>query len=397
MLHRVKVLVGVSGGIAAYKVVDLVSKLVRERAEVKVIMTKNACEFITPLTFSSLSKNPVYLNDFSKDGIIPHLALARWADIFVIAPATANIIGKCANGIGDDLLSTTFLAYNGPTIFVPSMNSKMYERSTTQKNLSILKSMGCTILEPDIGRLASGEVGIGRYPDNEVILNEIMRIVVYKSLLFGKRILVTAGPTREFIDPVRFITNRSSGKMGYEMAKAAYMMGGDVKLITGVTQLPISLKGIERRHVATAKEMLNAVREEIEGIDMLIMAAAVADYRPKEIKSQKIKKDEEQLILTLERTEDILKELKERKRDTQTFIGFAAETEEHIENARKKVVEKGLDYIVLNDVSKEDIGFESDENEVLLLDRRGEIIAHIPRKQKVQVAKEILEIVLERG
>ena len=396
MLRRVKVLIGVSGGIAAYKVVSLVSSLVQEEAEVRVVMTKNAREFVAPLSFSTLSKHAVFLDDFSNVGTIPHLNLARWADVFVIAPATANIIGKCANGIGDDLLTTIFLAYDGPTIFIPSMNSKMYERATTQKNLSILEDMGCFIVEPGIGRLASGEVGVGRYPDNEVILNEIRRIVVYKPLLRGKRVLVTAGPTREFIDPVRFITNRSSGKMGYEMARAAYMMGGNVKLITGITHLPAP-RGMEWKRVVTAEEMFNAVREEIEKTNLLIMTAAVADYRPKEIQKQKIKKDEEHIILTLEKTKDILKELKAVKKDSQIFIGFAAETEEHIENARKKIVEKGLDYIVLNDVSKEEIGFESDENEVVLLDKRGEMIAHIPRKQKIRVAKEILEIISERG
>ncbi len=393
ILNNKNIILGVCGGIAAYKSVELLRLLKKEGANVRVIMTENARKFVGELTFEALSGQPVCTSLFHKgDTSITHIDWAEKADAVVIAPATANIIGKHANGIADDALSTFLLAVAPPKqkIFCPSMNTYMYQSNAVQRNLKILESDGCIIVEPESGKLACGTTGPGRLPEPADILDRIISSLTKKDLN-GKSIIVTAGPTREPIDPVRFISNPSSGKMGYAIARAAEHRGGKVVLITGPSNLypPLNVTVIR---VQTAQEMANAVFEHTDNSDIIIKSAAVSDYRSKSVASQKIKKDEDEMVLVLEKNQDILKELGKRKKN-QILVGFAAETQELEKNAGKKLAEKNLDMIVGNLVGYPDSGFGSDTNQVTLFFRDGRK-EPLPVMGKDEVANIILDRVL---
>ena len=363
-----KILLGVSSGIAIYKAVDLISRLRKKGHELKVIMTPNATRLISPVVFSSVGNCPVFVDPFDvRDGWIPHTELSRWADVLVIAPATADTTAKIATGRADNLLTLTALAFNKASkVIVPTMNDRMYGNPITQRNLSVLRDNGWFVLEPDEGFLACGDWGKGRYPDNEVI-EEAIYMVTWEKPLKGYRILVTAGPTREYFDPVRFISNASSGKMGYALAKVAKRMGGRVHLISGPVSLSPPPFLDEFVKVVSAEEMRREVLERYEDMDVIVMNAAVADYKPSVYSESKIKKDKENLSLVLERNPDILREIGTKK-GRRVLVGFSAETENFEENARKKLKEKNLDIVVVNDVRKT---VESDTAEVVILTRDG--------------------------
>jgi phosphopantothenoylcysteine decarboxylase / phosphopantothenate---cysteine ligase len=394
MLQNKEIIVGVTGGIAVYKTVELVRELTKRGAHAHVVMTKNAMEFVNPLTFQTLSGNKVTNNMFElfSGSKIGHIALADIADQMVIAPATANIIGKIANGIADDFLTTMVMATTVPVLFVPAMNTKMWESPIVQANIERLRENGYEFMEPGSGDLACGWEGKGRMPPNEEIVEKMEDIFTEKDLV-NERILVTAGPTQEFIDPVRCITNRSSGKMGYAIARMARRRGADVILVTGKTYLPPPRLDIYTIEVTTAMEMRAAVLEHQRRCSVIIMAAAVADYRCRDENCMKIKKTEGQDGVTLELSmnPDILKELGTMK-GNKILVGFAAETNNVVENAAAKLKGKNLDLIVANDVSKEGIGFGSDRNEVTIIDRSGRS-KHVPQMTKDEVAHLILDAV----
>lgn len=385
-----RIVAGITGGIAAYKAAGIVSKLCQEGAAVFCIMTKEATEFITPLTLQTLSKNKVLTDLFKNDPLL-HVELAYKADLFVIMPATYNIIGKVASGIADDFLTTTIAATKAPVLFCPSMESNMYLNPIFQENKRKLEALGYRFLEPEIGRLASGREGIGRFPPEERVLEAIKEMLKERSLLAGRKILITAGPTREMIDPIRCITNKSSGKMGYALAEKAQTLGASkVCLISGPTQIPAPA-GVEFIRVESAEQMREAVLKRAKLYNVVIMAAAVADWRPKKAFINKLAKaEQDELNLVLERTPDILKELGEKKSKGQLLIGFAAETKDLIKNAKKKLTEKNLDLIVANDVTQEGAGPQVDTNIVTLLYRDGKI-EELLKMSKSELALEILE------
>ena len=393
MLRNKEIIVGITGGIAAYKAAELVRILTKKGAHVHVVMTRNAMEFVTPLTFQTLSGKPVTHEMFEllEGSKIGHIALSDLADQLVIVPATANIIGKVANGIADDFLSTMVMATRVPVLFVPSMNTKMWESRIVQGNIDRLRENGYEFIEPESGDLACGWEGKGRMPPVEGIVEKMEDIFTVKDLV-GERVMVTAGPTQEFIDPVRCITNRSSGKMGYAMAKIARRRGADVILITGRTDLPRPT-GTEVIEVVTATEMRNAVMEHQEKCTVIIKAAAVADFRCKALNCRKLKKrpGEDEIALELERNPDILQELGKIKGD-KVLVGFAAETENLVQNAYDKLKRKNLDLVVANDVTKQGIGFGADENEVTIIGARGRA-KHVPKLSKEEVAHVILDAV----
>jgi len=392
MLTNKTIVLGVTGGIAAYKAADMVSKLVQAGAEVRVIMTKSATEFISPLTFRSLTGQPVVTEMFelASEFSIEHVALAEAADVVVIAPATANIIAKFAAGIADDMLSTTVLATTAPVIVVPAMHTEMFQNPVTQENLNKLKARGFTIVGPEYGRLASGKVGLGRLAEVEKIIGTIKQVLGRSGDLAGKEIVVTAGGTQEAVDPVRYVGNRSSGKMGYAMAEAARDRGAKVRLVTAPTSLPDPV-GVEVTHVETAVQMKEAVEKATAQADALIMAAAVADYQPKSAVREKIKKEATAgLTLELIKTPDILAEVK----GNFLKIGFAAESEDLVENARKKLEKKQLDLIAANDITAADSGFGTDTNRVTLIDKEGKV-EELPLMSKREVADKILDRVVE--
>ena len=394
MLKRKMVVLGITGGIAAYKAAEFVRLLVKEEVDIHVVMTQNAQKFITPLTFQTLSGNPVVTDPFAllEDAQIGHIALADLAELVVILPATANIVGKIANGIADDFLSTMVMATKAPVLFVPSMNVNMWENKALQKNIQTLLEMGYHLLEPGEGELACHWYGKGRLPElNEVV--EKMEDILSTKDLKGEQILVTGGPTQEPIDPVRFITNRSSGKMGYALAKMARRRGAEVILITGPASLPLPRRDIKFLPVRSAEEMRKAVFNSLVGSSVVIKAAAVSDYRPKEISQKKLKKAESYYSLELEKTRDILKEIGEKKGD-RILVGFAAETENLMANARKKLMEKNLDFIVVNDVTKPGAGFELDTNQVKILYSSGEV-RDLPVMSKEEVSQFILNDVVK--
>ena len=380
------ILVGVSGGIAIYKSVQLVSDLLKMGHDVEVIMTKNATEFITPLTFSSLTKHDTYVDTFDKHVhySVEHISLAKKADLFIIVPATANVIAKVANGLADDMLTTTFLACDCEKIICPAMNTKMYENRITQANLSKCKEYGMHIVEPANGLLACGDIGKGKLADLETI-KEAIRMYSHKDRpLDHMRVLVSAGGTKEAIDPVRYITNHSSGKMGYSIAKAARDMGADVTIVSA-SELDDPY-GVSVIHVSSAKEMYDMIIKESQRADIIVMAAAVADYRPKKVALEKIKKNSD-MSLELERTDDILKKLGEDKH--YKLCGFAMESEDLVENAYKKFIEKNLDLIVANDIKEKGAGFKSDTNIVTLIDKNG--IEKLELMSKDELGYRILE------
>ena len=390
MLKGREIVLGVTGGIAAYKAAELVRLLVKEEANVHVVMTRNAQEFVAPLTFQTLSGNPVLTDPFAliEDQKIGHIALADRAELIVILPATANIIGKIANGIADDFLSTMVMASKAPVLFAPSMNVNMWENKAIQKNIQTLLERGYHLIEPGEGELACHWYGKGRLAELNEVIERIEDLFSQKDLK-GERILITGGPTQEPIDPVRFITNRSSGKMGYALAKVARRRGAEVILVTGPTSLPPPSKDIEVVPVQTAEEMRKAVLSHIERCSVVIKAAAVSDFRPKVMSQQKLKKANASRSLELEKTEDILAEIAKKKGD-RILVGFAAETEDLIANARKKLMEKNLDFIVVNDVIKPGAGFGLDTNQVKILYPSGEA-KDLPLMSKEEVSHFILD------
>lgn len=390
MLKGKRVVLGVTGGIAAYKAAEFVRLLVKEEVDVHVVMTENAQEFITPLTFQTLSGNPVVTDPFAllEDAEIGHIALADLAELVVILPATANIIGKIANGIADDFLSTMVMATRAPVLLVPSMNVNMWENKALQKNIQTLIGIGYYLMDPGEGELACHWYGKGRLPElNEVV--EKMEDLLSPKDLKGEQILITGGPTQEPIDPVRFITNRSSGKMGVALAKMARRRGAEVILITGPGSLPPPRRDIQWVPVRSAEEMREAVFAHLEGSSVVIKSAAVSDYRPKAASEKKIKKEGSEYILALERTKDILEELG-RKKGKRILVGFAAETEDLMANAKKKLLEKNLDLIVANDVSRPGAGFGVDTNQVKVLYPSGQV-NDLPLMTKEEVAQFILD------
>lgn len=398
MMKGKRILLCVSGGIAVYKAVALTSKLVQAGAEVKVMMTASAREFVTPLTFQALSRNPVYTDTFDeKDpSVIAHIDLADWPDLILVAPATANMIGKIANGLADDMISTTLLAATAPVWIAPAMNVHMYDHPAVKKNMSTLSSFGYSFVEPGEGYLACGYVGKGRLEEPETIVSLIgsyfSKVSDTQKILEGINVLVTAGPTVERIDPVRFFTNRSTGKMGYALAEQAAKLGASVTLVTGPTNLEYP-KGVQVVQIESAQEMLEAVMQRYHEADVVIKSAAVADYRPKHVFDQKMKKQPGEAVLELERTTDILRTLGERK-EHQLLVGFAAETEQVDEYAQKKLASKNLDMIVANNVTTEGAGFGTDTNIVTLYKRSGES-KELPILSKHDVAIEVLKEVKE--
>jgi phosphopantothenoylcysteine decarboxylase/phosphopantothenate--cysteine ligase len=384
-----KIILGVTGGIAAYKAAELMRQLVRAEAEVFGVMTRSAQAFITPLTLQTLSGHPVAtdLFDLIEESEIGHISLADRADLVVIAPATANVIGKIAAGIADDFLTTLVMATRAPVLFAPAMNVHMWNNPILQENIKKLKARGYHFIDPEAGELACGYEGQGRLADIAEIVEEI-RCLLSPQDFSGEKILVTAGPTEEAIDPVRFLSNRSSGKMGFALARCARRRGADVLLITGPTALPAPGR-IRSISVSSAEEMRKAVLQHRKGRSILIMAAAVADFRPRRSAAEKMKKSQTSLLLELERTPDILAETG-RGKENRLRIGFAAETQDLIKNARAKLTEKKLDLIVANDVTQPGAGFGVDTNIVKLIDRRGKI-EEIPLMSKEQLADVILD------
>ncbi len=396
MLKGKTIVVGVTGGIAAYKAVEVVSRLKKCGANLHIIMTKAATQFVTPLTFREISGNPVISDMWSepKTWNVEHIALASLADIFLVVPATANIIGKIANGIADDMLTTTVMATKAPVILAPAMNSNMFLNPVVQQNMNTLTGLGYKIIEPETGLLACGIEGPGRLPEPSVIVQKIINSMSSESSisqadkLVGKKVLVTAGGTREPIDPVRYIGNRSSGKMGYALAKAAAARGCKVTLISGPTNLPHS-PAVKFKQVETALQMRDAVLDEFADTDIVIKAAAVSDYRVQQACTEKIKKTENQLTLILEKNPDILHELGKLKQN-QFLVGFAAETQNLIIHAAEKLKQKNLDMIVANDITLRGAGFDSETNIIKILYRNGQI-EELPQMAKEQLAKIILD------
>ena len=385
------ILIGVTGGIAAYKVVEVASRLKKSGANVRVMMTRAATEFVSPRTFQEITGNAVFVEMFGDAAHfhVAHVALADFADMILIAPATANLLAKMAHGIADDLLTTTILAFDKEILLAPSMNSKMFENPATQANLSALKARGIKILEPASGKLACGTSGKGRLPEPIEICAEIEKIFDSEKILEGKKVLVTAGGTVEPIDPVRYIGNRSSGRMGYEIAKSAVKTGAEVILISGKAEIepPNGLKHFAK--VESALEMREEVLKYFETVDAVIMSAAVADYRIKKPASQKIKKSDENLTLELVKNPDILRELGTLKK-SQILIGFAAETQNILEYANKKLVEKNLDFIVANDVTAEGAGFGVSTNIASIIWRDG-IVENFSKMSKAELAEKIIQ------
>ena len=388
-MKKPNVVLGVTGGIACYKALELVRLLVQDSCAVRVVMTREAAEFVTPLSFQTLSGAPVGTDLFSltQESEIGHINLADSADLLVIAPATANVIAKLAAGIADDLLTTVALATQAPLLVVPSMNVHMLAHPMVQANLTRLRSAGYHVMEADAGYLACGYEGKGRLPEPPAIVDEIRRLLKPRDLA-GERIVVTAGPSREPLDPVRFISNRSSGKMGYALARAAARRGAEVTLVSGPTALPAP-EGVKTVSVTTTEEMRAAVLAEFDTATAVFMAAAVADYRPRAAAGGKIKRDDAVLSLELVPNPDIVAELGARKR-RQIVVGFAAETESLLENARAKLRRKNLDLVVANDVTQEGSGFDVDTNAVTLLDRDG-TVTPVPVMSKDAVADRIYD------
>ncbi|PSL42208.1 phosphopantothenate-cysteine ligase /phosphopantothenoylcysteine decarboxylase [Planomicrobium soli] len=395
MLANRKILLCVSGGIAVYKAVALVSKLSQAGASVKVIMTQSATNFVQPLSFQVMSRNDVYFDTFDEkdSSVIAHIDLADWADLIIVAPATANVIGKLANGIGDDMVTTTLLAATAPIWIAPAMNVHMYDHPAVKRNIQRLHEDGIRFIEPSEGFLACGYVGKGRLEEPEKITQLVADYFSRPQKLAGKKVVVTAGPTRERIDPVRFLTNFSSGKMGYAMAQAAADMGAETILISGPVSLPVP-SGVKRILVESAEEMLNAVQAEYATSDVVIKTAAVADYRPISVQAQKMKKKEGGAAIELERTIDILQTLG-REKEGQLLIGFAAETNDVAHYAKEKLQRKNADYIIANDVSEAQAGFESDTNRVTVFGK-DEFEYSFEMMPKDELARRLLELIVER-
>ncbi len=376
------VLLGVTGSIAAYKIASLASALRKLDADVHVLMTKNAVNFINPITFESLTGNKCLVDTFDRNFQfqVEHVSIAKKADIVMLAPASANVIGKIAHGIADDMLTTTIMACKCPVYIAPAMNTNMYENPILQDNLKILKKYGYHIIDPASGYLACGDTGAGKMPEPEVLLSYITKEIAYKKDLTGKKVLITAGPTQEAIDPVRYITNHSSGKMGYALAKMAMMRGAEVTLVSGQTAItPPSF--VNFVSIVSAKDMFEAVTAVSDEQDIIIKAAAVADYRPATVSDEKMKKSDSQLSIELERTDDILKYLGEHKRTGQFLCGFSMETSNMISNSRAKLVKKNLDMIAANCLKVEGAGFQGDTNVLTLITQDEEVSLDLMSKE----------------
>ena len=394
MLKGKTVVLAVSGSIAAYKIASLASALKKLHANVQVLMTKNAVNFINPITFESLTGNKCLVDTFDRNFqySVEHVALAKQADVVLVAPASANVIGKIAHGIADDMLTTTVMAYKCKKIIAPAMNTNMFDNPILQDNLKILEHYGYEVISPAVGYLACGDTGAGKMPEPELLLQYILREIAYEKDMQGKRVLVTAGPTQESIDPVRFITNHSTGKMGYAIAKMCMLRGAEVTLVSG----PTSIAKPEFVHVVdvvTAKEMYEEVTKRAKDQDIIIKAAAVADYRPKSVSSEKMKKKDDDLAIPMERTDDILKFLGEHKKEHQFLCGFSMETENMLENSRKKLEKKHLDMIVANNLKVEGAGFAGDTNVVTIITGQEEV--SLGKMTKEETALRILDEILK--
>lgn len=392
MKNKKTVVVGVTGGIAVYKALDVISRLKKEDIDVHVIMTEHATKFVNPISFQSLSQNMVVVDMFAepKAWEIQHISLAKKADLMLIVPATVNILGKVACGIADDMLSTTIMATKAPVVFAPAANTNMFLNPIVQDNIKKLKQYGYEFIEPESGRLACGDVGSGKLADTKLISDVVISRLYDTKDLIGKKVLVTAGPTIASIDPVRYITNRSSGKMGYAIAEEARDRGAEVILISGPSNIekPWGIKVID---VSINEEMLNAVEKHFEWADIVIKAAAVADYKPKTYSEKKIKKSEEEFSLQLHKDTDILKKLGSMKKN-QILVGFAAESNDLIQNAKTKLEKKNLDYIVANDITDKDAGFATNDNRVNILCRDGNCIP-LEKMSKRKVARELFNLI----
>lgn len=393
-MDKKTVVIGVTGGVAVYKALDVISRLRKKDVEVHVIMTKSACEFVTPLSFQSLSQNMVITDMFDepKHWEIQHISLAKKADLLAVIPATANIIGKVANGIADDMLSTTIMATRATVVFAPAMNTNMYTNPIVQNNIKKLGELGYKFIEPEAGRLACGDTGQGKLADTELIADRIISMLYPTQDLEGKKVLVTAGPTVAPIDPVRNITNKSTGKMGYSIAEEARDRGARVTLISGPTNLKIPFD-VDFISINTNEEMYNEVIKYYDEQDIVIKSAAVADFKPKDYSERKIKKTMDEFNLELIKDRDILKHLGEIK-NNQVLVGFAAESNDLIENAKSKLKKKNLDYIVANDITGKDIGFASENNKVSIISKDGSIV-QTNKLSKREIAKELFDIIVK--
>jgi phosphopantothenoylcysteine decarboxylase/phosphopantothenate--cysteine ligase len=387
---------GVCGGIAAYKAVEVLRGLQRAGCAVRVAMTRRACEFVQPLTFRALSGSHVIVDDYAPDNPDPiaHITFSQTVDLLIVAPATANMIAKFANGVADDFLSSTYLACTAPVLIAPAMNTTMLEHPATQRNLDRLRADGVHFVEPDAGEMACGTIGPGRLSEPERIVAAALEILKGSKDLAGERFLITVGATREEIDPVRFISNRSSGRMGFALAEAALRRGGEVTLVAGTTTMnPPSGARVVR--ALSADEMSHVVRQEMVNHSVFIGAAAIADYRPAQRAEQKIKKSEDQITLTLERTPDVLSQVAASRQNGMLVIGFAAETENVLENARDKLQRKNLDAIVANDVTREDSGFDSATNAITIITKDRNDAVELPLLSKREAADRILDVIVQ--
>ena len=393
MLTGKTIVLGVTGSIAAYKSASLASALVKEHADVHVIMTPNAVNFINPITFETLTHNKCITDTFDRnfEFDVKHISLAKKADLFMIAPATANIIGKLASGIADDMLSTTVMAAGCPVMLAPAMNTAMYDNSIVQENMSKLRMHGYTVIEPSAGYLACGDTGRGKMPEPEYLKDVILHEISHEKDLAGRRVLVTAGPTQEALDPVRFLSNHSSGKMGYAIASQAARRGAEVTLVSGRTSLDCPY-GVTRIDVTSAADMFREVTSHAEEADIIVMAAAVADYRPASVSDNKIKKKDGAMSIELERTSDIIGTLGAGRRDDQFLCGFSMETENLIENSRSKLERKNLDMIVANNLKVEGAGFRGDTNVAVLIKKSQ--VKELQLMSKIELADVILDEIL---
>ncbi|MBE5868361.1 MAG: bifunctional phosphopantothenoylcysteine decarboxylase/phosphopantothenate--cysteine ligase CoaBC [Lachnospiraceae bacterium] len=393
MLKNKNVVLAVTGSIAAYKIANLASMLKKLHANITVLMTQNATNFINPITFETLTGNKCLIDTFDRNFqySVEHVSLAKSTDVVLIAPASANVIGKIANGIADDMLTTTVMACTCKKIVAPAMNTHMYENPIVQDNIKKLQHYGYEVITPDTGYLACGDIGPGKMPSEQVLLEYILREVAYEKDMIGKKVLVTAGPTREKLDPVRYITNHSTGKMGYAIAKHCMQRGAEVTLVTGKTDTPKPpfVKVVE---IMSAQDMFEAVKERSQEQDIIIKAAAVADYRPAQVSEEKVKKKDGDLSIPLERTVDILQYLGDNRREGQYLCGFSMETENMLENSRAKLEKKHVDMIVANNLKQEGAGFGTDTNIVTLITKDN--MKELPIMTKEEVAKQIIDAIL---
>ena len=394
MLKGKTVVLGVTGSIAAYKMANVASMLVKLHADVHVIMTENACQFITPVTFETLTGNKCMVDTFDRNFQfhVAHISIAKKADVLLVAPASANVIGKLANGIADDMLTTTAMACTCQKIVAPAMNTNMYHNPILQDNLKKLEGYGFTVIAPEKGLLACRDIGDGKMPSEDVLVGHILREIAHEKVLAGMKVIVTAGPTQESVDPVRYITNHSTGKMGYELAKAAMLRGAEVTLVSGVTNLEPPMF-VDYVQVKSAGDMFEAMKSRFLDNDIIIKAAAVADYKPKSYSDEKTKKKDGEMSIELDRTQDILKYLGEHRREGQFYCGFSMETQNMLENSRVKLDKKNIDMVVANNLKIAGSGFGTDTNVVTMISKEEEI--QLELLSKAEVAHKILDEILK--